>query len=1290
MSDQYHIITTTHPYMADLGLSNFTTGVLYDWLTKNTNGIFPNLYAINEPFSGVISQDEIKLRKVNPAIQSAAKKILGYYQDEFFENNLLTSEDFSFTYYRITNNKVNLKESNLVTWACSDPDATMFSESNEIKDWLPKFTDKESYYSPIPIDESLGGPALKDRDNIDYIISNIVEINNFANIANGVNNSKEYWKSKGIFPAIEFITDFKTSIERCVQWSGIVSFKINDACIKNEWVKYKLFLYDGESPKLEGNKIAISADVSIDATTIDNKSGRNANGQYIAGDIPYNKKIGGLDLYQDPITGKFSAKPIVPGYLTTAIAASENPPIEDIEDLDLKTLRELTTMPTGKAIFLEIQNGNPLDWTPNYSLEESCRNGDTKKATVNVINPWGRTFDRGEKVSLTHAADNWWIVHQVPNNPITGADFVGNWDFSYFMTNHAFYFAREGQYLGPNINSLAKFSYDQYEQEFRTSYYSNYKYEFCKQLNIENSTPTFKIPKEGYIHITSWDFMRKEMGGTRPPQKGTTEGKNSLKYTVVGKTISGGEKDVMDGSYNYPDDTAPFFGCVFPNGYVAQRAKDAYDYTQPIENKNKVKATGYIVDDNNIGYLSQITDAKNIFEDINANKIIGVSAGSSEDISIGIFAEADKGNLLHLPADIALNCPPVTLKDLSKEEPYKGSPITNYSLIYKYMTPNIGENVDIEEFFKDPKKYSFFYKDNNIKTPFFGFEPISNVLQFRPLRAETYASLEACELWFKTIGGAGGLKRGAILGYKSYNDTINDRTVQTINENEITQKDDQPPLFDRIVLKRNQLNPNSKYHNLEIQRDYGFANSETSVIHTYGLINVGLSYGYLDARNSRIQKPEGIKDSTQYFDNVVKGYYPTRFWDEVYGNKPAGAIGIIGASVKYRITGDNINFNVKSVFGTRDQAKPLGSPTAININQILPGLLGVIPNYEGGLPSVASEDVPQWGSDEGYSSFNTTALYVRVFHAWPKHLTIYDPRYFAIHHFNDGVDIIDDPAKSSNVDLKFPTYENNSFVLDGHSIFSDGGYDINRNFISKMANKSDWKINTGSGFENGRHRRGKLLPYKYERYSIGIADRFLGDFEENKNKTVKEFSKKYQILVKNRGKDYQEDQILTTVGGGGTSVELRIKEINDDGGIKSLEIINSGKDFNAGAFMIATDTIDKAKSSVQIIKKTSTDPGEGFEAYIVFGRLITSQEEDEKPKEAIKLTRLTPSSVGNGDDNGIVNREEKVQILIENKNKTREYDIFYHFHNDISHVVGFNGQEDFFQFDQYVNVEITA
>ena len=44
-----------------------------------------------------------------------------------------------------------------------------------------------------------------------------------------------------------------------------------------------------------------------------------------------------------------------------------------------------------------------------------------------------------------------------------------------------------------------------------------------------------------------------------------------------------------------------------------------------------------------------------------------------------------------------------------------------------------------------------------------------------------------------------------------------------------------------------------------------------------------------------------------------------------------------------------------------------------------------------------------WGRGDRWDSLSTTNLWVKVYQAWPRHLTVYDPRYFAVHHFNPGL-----------------------------------------------------------------------------------------------------------------------------------------------------------------------------------------------------------------------------------------------------------------------------------------------
>jgi hypothetical protein len=93
--------------------------------------------------------------------------------------------------------------------------------------------------------------------------------------------------------------------------------------------------------------------------------------------------------------------------------------------------------------------------------------------------------------------------------------------------------------------------------------------------------------------------------------------------------------------------------------------------------------------------------------------------------------------------------------------------------------------------------------------------------------------------------------------------------------------------------------------------------------------------------------------------------------------------------------GGDINFEVKQNVGLVAQA----SSTTGNVGVTLDNFLLVLTGIAG--TKGQQYEFPQWGSsDDAIDSFGTTALHIRIFDGWPDEDTLYDPRYFAVLHFN--------------------------------------------------------------------------------------------------------------------------------------------------------------------------------------------------------------------------------------------------------------------------------------------------
>ena len=121
----------------------------------------------------------------------------------------------------------------------------------------------------------------------------------------------------------------------------------------------------------------------------------------------------------------------------------------------------------------------------------------------------------------------------------------------------------------------------------------------------------------------------------------------------------------------------------------------------------------------------------------------------------------------------------------------------------------------------------------------------------------------------------------------------------------------------------------------------------------------------------------------------------------------ANCVGVIaGMCVITKDGGGDINFELKQDVGLA--AQPTDVVSTIDLISVIGGLL-----LGGGSSGGVSYDNPQWGSsDDDIDSFGTTALHIRIFDDWEDRDTFFDPRYFAVLHFNP----VPDP---NAVDTKF-------------------------------------------------------------------------------------------------------------------------------------------------------------------------------------------------------------------------------------------------------------------------------
>ena len=321
--------------------------------------------------------------------------------------------------------------------------------------------------------------------------------------------------------------------------------------------------------------------------------------------------------------------------------------------------------------------------------------------------------------------------------------------------------------------------------------------------------------------------------------------------------------------------------------------------------------------------------------------------------------------------------------------------------------------------------------------------------------------------------------------------------------------------------------------------------------------NVGIPYGIY------------CRHQHEYGENG-QGYAPNDLWG--FGNDGLSTVGIASAKCTVKVRGYE-----------------LAVKTLMNA-----GITTSIPDRH-----------QRWGSSgDGQMDFGTTAGYVKVYDAWPEEQTIFDPRYFAVMHFNPGTlltvpggSFVGDPAQDTAADVdpagytdmyrwvdraefdgdhRVPTISGvpgstdmievpaGAFVLSDYpaqpqqnaTVSSAGGG--RSGSMGLIRPKSEWKVVTT--------RRGMLLPFKYRKKVLALAPQQHGhnihtydpttrtnDIEfpnvpdPNGNPTVATHSPSVWIAASGMG--YKVGDTFTMEGGNpDITGKVVVSEVNEDEG----------------------------------------------------------------------------------------------------------------------------------------------
>lgn len=1235
--NSHHTITTTHPYLSDMGLSQFTVDSLYKWWNKKQGDEFVN-------------------RKIFGSDQnSPAPNFLLSYNSFFQKVNNLTFKAWrkegkggKYKYFAIPIPDINLHTENT---SASDLGFNITDPScKAIEPWkISVAVNAGPKYGEAPIrDYTFGNLFLEDYNDITinpytgdqaeisgvYPITNIIAMNNqYVYAGSDIN-----YRTGEHCPRTYFLNDIKSSKYKCLYFLNDTRFYLdlgggNYDCFKDDVVQYKMYLFDYAMPKKTGKTVSFPGIVlSTDAVLSHGQVALNqedGDGDLpLDGNSPASKVAGELDVSYKPATGKFTSgteqilaiiSQEVPA-CNYSVTASSLQSMDISETLDDPSADEFFGVGSGLAIPINIQNGNPLQWSASYNQPKGVRGDNKDKIQVKVINPTPRAFAVNELVSL-NKIDGVWIPLPIASGaePVLSPGTISDWEFTYHMTNGVYFFrggTKDGDVLVAPTNQerdeFLRISPTEMETYFHQRYYKD------DALNKEPDS-SYKgeraFTNDGYFQVTSFDFMGPQVGGLRS--------QDALKATIWNTSTDGTELD--DPSEGKGTDCAPFFGCVFPDGYSSSKIAE---YKKDINNTFSAFPSGsfkmdldearkYMKESHSLqagpfqpealpeDFLTRPYDPE--FQDIRYTRTNNtVAKGRS------MFEEDDE-RLRHLPADIALNASP------SGEN---GRPLSVLGKIQNYVTgfgPNYFREGDVLQ--NSVHKY---WNDHEVwlhvsGSPYestYDFQPVNNKkIQFRPLTDAVFASIE--------------------LGIDKVHDVTNRNTVGWIGSRAWS-------LF-------------GWYNQSPIQTGAYFRESEYAD-------DLFSPAGYSPEYNYMIDDPEFKRGA--YFNEDYWGNYPWLAGGSVSTSKPGFGLGVIGAVCTANAS-QYINFTTTNYFGAPHYFVPQDGVRR--------------PSFGG-------------GAGREFDDLQTTCLSARIYQSWPREQTIYDPRFFAVHHFNPGTQLsgilepwdenyelqetvssgityegasltIDVDVEMTTVDIRQPSVVENGVVTpidSNYMVFQDGA---SASFVGEKREilpKSSWKIDP--------QRRAKLLPYKYSKKSIGMmtnagtlslrdedVQTIVNELGEGETITIGELLKDSrlsaydtQFYIRNGGIGYTDNDLFTVQGSTtGEGVELQAVTDGSEGIVRGFIVNKSGLNFKADDFVDSNYNVKKIPYGegnfsstlvnacvLQIVLQSENELAGGFEGYVVFGSVSYTEQEDYKPKIASlnqDIIKLSAESNTQGD-----------------------------------------------------------
>lgn len=602
---QTHSFRTDNVLMNELGLGVFTTGILYEYFNeRSSDGFYSNRGGLR-----------------NPIMISSAKDLLGDTAEWYgFRKTQYTGQylPYSIRQWDLAEfNQAKPYDFSMIPFDQFSPDPTKGTvDSVEVLNG--EFPVKK--YSPfyVPTSRSKGAVSqekypelyrqeLEKRavEDANFLVGsdimNVISMNNFMIDLKRTLPRSEWseldagiFNKDSLFAMDEYLIDIKTSKSNGMYGSGEVTFFVQMAggqfeCEITEWVSWELMLRDNPPQNREDNKAKaiisnqLVADYKRDETQRSYR--KNTDGEIVTPDTTANnqKTVAPMSMNYNAYkneweSGTTSIMAIVSGDIPAAPFAPnlEKLATGDIQDiLNSANEKDKVTFGSGIAMPVFMQNSNPYHWAPNYAKEAGCRGSDNQKQVVKVhnFNP-KKSYKQGDTVILTEIGGIWHVMDPgigdaEPPAPVA----KGKWEFSYHMTNFEYFF--KGYVTPENNIDERPFSYTPSiaERYFHRRYYIddvknnsdsqgpgvNYNDQFStKNLDV------YYFP-DGTWQTTSFDFMDSKLLGLRGA--GGIVDKNALNTTQATKDAAGRAIPLGNRERNAAH-SGPFYGCVFPDGYV--------------------------------------------------------------------------------------------------------------------------------------------------------------------------------------------------------------------------------------------------------------------------------------------------------------------------------------------------------------------------------------------------------------------------------------------------------------------------------------------------------------------------------------------------------------------------------------------------------------------------------------------------------------------------------------------------------------------------------------------------